>query len=246
MAHVQQNEYMSTVRSLFPSYFANGRVLEIGSMDLNGTVRSFFSGCDYVGLDVAPGPCVDVVCGGHDYDGASATFDVVLSCEAMEHNPHWEQTFSNMIRLCRPGGMVLFTCATDGRPEHGTKKSTPECSLASQSIGWDYYRNLKASDFSRSSNLDRIFSIYGFFCNYEHSDLYFLGLKADPSKRGSLSRGDAAAFTRLRRKYMMANIASLRPLTRMLLIKLLGDNGFDRARALYRRSLGKSAMQRAS
>lgn len=64
-------------------------MLEVGSMDINGTIREFFRD---TGLDVTPGPRVDVVCGGQEYAAPDRSFDVVLSCEAMEHNPDRVQT----------------------------------------------------------------------------------------------------------------------------------------------------------
>src|SRR5690606_19424692 len=106
-------------------FFRGTRVLEVGSLDLNGSVRSNFSGCDYLGIDVAAGPGVDLVCQGQDYDAPDGSFDVVTSCEAMEHNPYWRETFANMLRLCRPGGLILMTCATTGRGEHGTTRKHP-------------------------------------------------------------------------------------------------------------------------
>jgi len=50
-----------------------------------------FSDCDYIGLDVAPGNGVDIVCEGQNYDAPDESFDVVISCEVMEHNPFWRK-----------------------------------------------------------------------------------------------------------------------------------------------------------
>jgi SAM-dependent methyltransferase len=240
MAHRQQSEYITSVRSLLPAFFSGRRVIEIGSMDLNGTVREFFRDCDYTGLDVAAGPGVDIVCGGQDYKGADASFDVVLSCESMEHNPYWAETFSNMLRLCRPGGMVLVTCATAGRPEHGTSVNNPDSSVASLSVGWDYYKNLDAGHFSRAVDLDAAFSAYSFFYNYEHSDLYFLGMKRGAPVAESAEQM-SHALRELRKQYLRVNVASLKPLFRMLLIRSLGDTQYTRVRRLYHASRRMSA-----
>ena len=45
----------------------------------------------------------------------TASFDVVISCECFEHNPYWRETFLNMTRVLRPGGLFVLTCATTGR-----------------------------------------------------------------------------------------------------------------------------------
>lgn len=176
MAHQEQLEFIASMKKLSPGHFEGGRVLEIGSLDINGTVRSFFSGCDYVGIDVAAGPGVDVACQGQDFDAPAASFDTVISCEVMEHNPHWKETFLNMIRLAKPDGLILMTCGTLGRPEHGTTRTNPEASPLTVSKGWEYYRNLTEADFT-SNGLTGSLGTAAFMTNWLAYDLYFAGSK---------------------------------------------------------------------
>ena len=61
MSHVQQIEYVTSIKSNYLDYFKNKKVLEIGSLDINGSVRTFFENCDYTGLDVGEGKGVDIV-----------------------------------------------------------------------------------------------------------------------------------------------------------------------------------------
>ena len=140
MAHPEQFEFVVLVRTLFPAFFTGKKVLEIGSLDINGSIRDFFSGCDYTGLDIAPGKGVDVVCEGQLFDAPEASFDVVISCEAMEHNPFWVETVSNIFRLAKPGGLVIVSCATVGRAEHGTTRTSGSDSPLSIGIGWGRVR----------------------------------------------------------------------------------------------------------
>jgi SAM-dependent methyltransferase len=177
MAHIQQRDFIDKIKRRSPKYFSNQTVLEIGSLNINGTVRDFFENCEYVGLDVAEGNGVDVVCEGQNYDAPDNSYDVVCSAECFEHNPYWLETFENMIRLCKPGGFVFFTCATEGRPEHGTSRSTPLDSPLTVDQGWEYYRNLNESDFQQFINFDDQFKYYGFEVNDESKDLYFWGIK---------------------------------------------------------------------
>jgi SAM-dependent methyltransferase len=177
MSHPTQIQFVSLLSDSFPDHFRDSRVLEIGSLDINGSVRSLFHNCDYLGLDVAPGPGVDLVCQGQEYAAPDGSFDVVISCEAMEHNPHWIATFKNMIRLCRPGGLVIMTCATTGRAEHGTSRTEPESSPLTIGIGWEYYRNLTASNFRRHLD-ERQLAGHGFWTKWNHYDLLFAGIKA--------------------------------------------------------------------
>jgi SAM-dependent methyltransferase len=177
MAHPQQLAFVELTRRMFPEAFRGRKVLEIGSLDLNGSVRRFFSECDYLGIDVAPGPGVDLVCQGQDYAAPDASFDTVISCEAMEHNPHWRDTFGNMLRLCRPGGLVVMSCASTGRPEHGTRRTAPDASPLTVGLGWDYYRNLTRRDFTSALDLGAALTLFGFFVNWKSCDLYFVGFR---------------------------------------------------------------------
>ena len=177
MAHEQQIGFVKLLSRELPHYFNQAKVLEIGSLDITGSVRQCFKSCDYTGIDVAPGKGVDVVCQGQDFHEADGTFDQVISCEAMEHNPSWRETFANMIRLTRSGGLVVMTCATYGRPEHGTMKTNPEASPLTVEKGWNYYKNLGPSDFLNVFNLEDSFSGFRFWSNWSPKDLYFVGIR---------------------------------------------------------------------
>jgi SAM-dependent methyltransferase len=176
MAHIEQKNFFQRIKNKLPDYFQNRKVLEIGSLDINGTIREFFHECSYLGLDVGFGPGVDVVCEGQNYNAPNESFDIVCSAECFEHNPYWMETFKNMIRLCKEDGLVLFTCATDGRSEHGTTRTSPQDSPLTVGIGWDYYRNLNEDDFKSNLDLNYYFSDYGFEVNTESHDLYFWGI----------------------------------------------------------------------
>lgn len=178
MAHREQQQFVAAVKADFPDLFTGGRIVEIGSLDINGTVRKLFDVPDeYIGLDIAPGKGVDLVCEGQNYDAPDASFDVAISAECFEHNPYWKETFDNMVRLVRKGGLVVFTCATTGRPEHGTTRSDVNSSPLTVAKGWNYYRNLTEEDFTEEWDFDALFSSYDFSTNNYSHDLYFWGIK---------------------------------------------------------------------
>lgn len=152
-------------------------MLEIGSLNINGTVREYFNADKYIGVDVGEGPGVDVVMSGHDYWSPSL-FDCAISCECFEHNPFWFETFVNMVSLTRKGGLVVFTCATTGRPEHGTQRTTPQDSPLTIAKDWDYYMNLTEQDFLRRLSFDTFFEKWQFTRNDVSCDLYFEGIKS--------------------------------------------------------------------
>lgn len=179
MAHREQFEFVNSVKIRFPNNFFNSKVLEVGSLDINGTIRNLFTSCEYLGIDVAAGKGVDRVCQGQEFDGPDDYYDTVISCECFEHNPHWVETFNVMHRVCKPGGLIVISCATTGRPEHGTRRSEPMSSPLTIQIGWeDYYKNLEDVDFIRNFNLDSMFSHYEFSSNDKSHDLYFIGIVA--------------------------------------------------------------------
>ena len=178
MSHPAQMEFIGRAKSAFADKFVRTKVLEIGSLNINGTIRPFFEVCDYTGIDVAPGRDVDVVSQGQEFKGGDGEYDVTVSCECFEHNPEWVPTFANMIRMTKKGGLVLMTCATTGRSEHGTSRTTPENSPLTVGIGWDYYKNLTADDFLEQFKFDEIFEKYEFLHNSAACDLYFWGLKS--------------------------------------------------------------------
>lgn len=176
MAHDAQRDFIAKTKLKFPTSFENAKVLEVGSVNINGTVRDFFTNpSTYIGLDLAPGNCVDVVCSGHLYD-TSEIFDIAISTECFEHDSEWRSTFLNMIRLTKPGGLIVFTCASYNRPEHGTNRTSPSDSLSSAFS--DYYMNLGPKEFNEAFVMSDLFEDYYFEINDSPSDLYFWGVLA--------------------------------------------------------------------
>lgn len=178
MAHHQQAQFLTTVKNKFPEQFKNCRVLDIGSLDINGNNRYLFENYQYIGVDIGPGNNVDVVCKGHEYD-SEELFDIVVSSECFEHDPHYEKTILNAVRLTKPGGIFTFTCATTGRAEHGTRRTGSDWASPHTSDQWgDYYKNLTEQDIREFLDVENLFSEYYFETNITTSfDLYFYGVK---------------------------------------------------------------------
>jgi autotransporter strand-loop-strand O-heptosyltransferase len=178
MAHQEQKEFCERIKQRFPQYFINKKVLDIGSLDINGSNKYLFENCDYIGLDVAPGKNVDVVSLGHMYDAPAEFFDTIISTEVFEHDMHYEETITNVMRMLKPGGLFLFTCAGPGGPEHGTRRTDQGSAplLIQQSEEWsDYYKNLTDLDVRKIRNFDEAFPNKSF--EYRGYDLYFFGIK---------------------------------------------------------------------
>ena len=176
MAHPEQQHFMKYVRDRFPERFLNCRVLDIGSLDINGNNRYLFNNFSYTGVDIGEGPNVDVVSRGHEFKD-SLPFDIVVSSECFEHDEFWDKTIQNAIDLLKPDGLLLFSCATTGRPEHGTRRTTPQDSPFTSKIENDYYGNLTEADIRSKIDIDQ-FERYEFLARETWpQDLYFWGIK---------------------------------------------------------------------
>ena len=156
MAHPAQVEWCEKIKEDHPKYFRNKRVLDVGSLDINGNNKYLFDDCEYIGLDVVPGPNVDVISIAHMYT-PSAQFDVVLSTNTLEHDLYWQQTLCAMLKNLRPAGLMFFSVASNWH-EHGTKRTTPDQSGTSEmGVEWEnYYRNLREIDLYKTLNWNQL------------------------------------------------------------------------------------------
>ena len=180
MSHIQQVEFCKKVKALYPEWFKDKIVVDIGSLDINGNNRYLFENCIYVGVDIGLGRNVDIVSKGHEFNFPNESVDVVIATECFEHDMYYEASLKNIYRILKPGGFLIFTCATTGRAEHGTKRTTPQdATLLMDFDDWcDYYKNLTEQDISSVFNLTKEFSLCKFETNEESHDLSFYGFKS--------------------------------------------------------------------
>jgi len=184
MAHIEQTSYCKKVKQLLPTYFENKSILDVGSLDINGNNRFLFDNCVYLGIDVGEGDNVDLVCKGHEFkihdiNGNILQFDTIISTECFEHDMYWRETLNNIVNnLLKNDGLFVFTCATTGRPEHGTKRMNEGCSpLTCAYEEWEnYYKNLTEDDIRSAIDMS-VFSSFEFSVNSYSQDLYFWGVK---------------------------------------------------------------------
>lgn len=115
-----------------------GRVLEIGSRNVNGSVRSLFTDAkEYIGIDMEDGEGVDIVMNAHDiykkFDAHS--FDVVICCECLEHDITFWETVKMIHGVIKFGGAIIITTPGLGFPEH-------KYPIHPYNFGEDAYRHL--------------------------------------------------------------------------------------------------------
>lgn len=115
-------EQMKVLREKFN--FDPGRVLEIGSLNINGSVRDLFEDAsEYIGTDMMAGLDVDEVVNAHDLkqwwmDKGFKRFDTILCLEMLEHDDKFWITVANMNLLLKPGGTLIVSTPTFGFPIH--------------------------------------------------------------------------------------------------------------------------------
>jgi SAM-dependent methyltransferase len=177
MSHPEQILFFKVVSGHLGPEFAGKKILEIGSFDVNGSIRRCFKDSVYSGVDLVNGPGVDIVADGGTIAHPDNHYDLTISSECFEHNPHWDKTLLNMYRMTKNGGLVIFTCATTGRIEHGTSRTSPKDSPGTQFVGWNYYRNLGERDIRRHLDIESLFERHFFLENKYSADLYFVGAK---------------------------------------------------------------------
>lgn len=86
-------------------------VIDIGSIDVNGTFRPLIEGkgWKYTGLDVTSGPNVDIVTvDPFHYPIKDNTYDVVISGSTMEHVTAFWEWVPELVRILKPGGWLCI------------------------------------------------------------------------------------------------------------------------------------------
>jgi SAM-dependent methyltransferase len=102
-------------RALTETFDLPGPVLEIGSYQVEGQgdiadLRSLFPGKEYTGLDMRPGPGVDLVADAQHLPHADASLGTVVAMSALEHVPRFWRVLDEVRRVLRPDGALLLAC----------------------------------------------------------------------------------------------------------------------------------------
>lgn len=92
-------------------------VIEVGSRDLNGSIRCHFPAATWTGLDLHSGPSVDLVMNALDYTPADLV-DMVIIAEVFEHCQYWNEVLHHVAHWLKPGGKIIVTAAGPGRDPH--------------------------------------------------------------------------------------------------------------------------------
>lgn len=93
------------------------RGLELGALDLNGSLRTCFPTLKWTGVDLVAGRGVDTVADAADYRDEHR-YDVILCTEVAEHTRRWREIIATARYHLTPDGVFLFSCAGEGRGPH--------------------------------------------------------------------------------------------------------------------------------
>ena len=170
MAHYAQKIFFHTVKDKFPNNFKNVKVIDCGSLNVNGSLKDMFSDSEYKGVDIVAGDNVDEVCPIHKLKYKNE-FDTVISGEMLEHDEYWKESLLKMFNMCKSKGIIAISCAGKGRKEHGT--------IRSDGNEWgtgNYYMNIEPRHIQEIYKENMFIETY-YEENDNTKDTYFYGVK---------------------------------------------------------------------
>lgn len=115
--HASSYEHMQDLVARYIEFDRPISVMDIGSYDVNGSYRTIFDrpNVRYTGIDLESGPGVDLVLRSpYRLPFRSGTVDVVVSGQAFEHVEFFWMTWLEMVRVLKPGGIVLLIAPSRG------------------------------------------------------------------------------------------------------------------------------------
>lgn len=164
--HAQAYQFVAQAAA---EYTAEGPVYEIGSRNINGTVRGLFRHAPvYLGVDVCSGQDVDLVTDAAAYQPPFAPATVIC-CEVLEHTPAAEAIVRQVGSVLAPGGVFIATMAGEGREPHSAADGGPL-------RAGEFYRNVSVADiiqWAESADIDVVKAT----ADPVVGDLYFIGRK---------------------------------------------------------------------
>jgi SAM-dependent methyltransferase len=106
---------MITMRKFVEDHgLAEGKVIvDVGSLDMNGTYRGLFNGSTYIGADIMGGPNVSVLVGSMGWD-ALKDVDAVISGQTFEHVEDVPMLLKQIHGILKDGGLLCVIAPSSG------------------------------------------------------------------------------------------------------------------------------------
>jgi SAM-dependent methyltransferase len=107
--------FFDTYSSFFSS-LDRIKIIEIGSQDVNGSLRTFAPlNSDYIGLDFVDGKGVDVVLDDpYSLPLDSESADIIISSSCFEHSEMFWIVFLEVMRVLKPHGIFYLNVPSNG------------------------------------------------------------------------------------------------------------------------------------
>lgn len=174
--HIAAREFAQKALSEYG--LVTGNVLEFGSQDVNGEVRSFFPDAkSYLGIDICDGPGVDLVQDAADWQPDKA-YACIITTETFEHTPRWREILERAVRALAPDGIMIVTCASGARRPHSAtianKRPAPG----------EYYANVQEAEFRQA--VTAVGLLAEVTTDIERGDLYAVLRHAPPTSSSGL------------------------------------------------------------
>lgn len=100
----------------FETYQPTGTIVEIGSQDINGSLREVApTDCKYIGLDFVEGKGVDLILEDpYSLPFPDESVDCIVSSSVFEHSEMFWILFLEILRVLKPDGLFYLNVPANG------------------------------------------------------------------------------------------------------------------------------------
>ena len=112
------SQLMDQLKTQYPEHFNNAKVLELGSGNVNGSVRPHFVDCEFIGIDTMGLPNVDILIKAQDTKFEPDYFDTLISFSMFEHDPDWKESILHNLFWLKHNGLILFVFGDENNRPH--------------------------------------------------------------------------------------------------------------------------------
>jgi SAM-dependent methyltransferase len=88
-------------------------IVDIGSLNINGSYRDLFSTSKYIGVDLIHGNNVDIIIDSDEWHGLKDV-DAVISGQTFEHVADIPKLLSQIKEILKPGGLLCVIAPSEG------------------------------------------------------------------------------------------------------------------------------------
>lgn len=134
--HAGNRNWLDDLQARFAGEIAGASLLEIGSLNINGSARECLRPARWVGVDrlrcgradcpscgdgtvPARRDCdVEIQCDADQTCFEPESFDILLSTSMLEHDPGWRASLAHNLPWLRRGGLIFLSWGAEGNTHH--------------------------------------------------------------------------------------------------------------------------------